>query len=305
MRELAGIDWSQDVATVRDKIVEIMVSVCEEATSNSASVAAEFYDAARTVSVGSSIGADSESGYNPDGTEGAVRAFMQDIVDGKPPSSVIRKCRKRIDCESKRAAANCIKHNVGRDGSGPRYARVPSGSETCGFCIMLASRGPVYHSADTAGEGGHFHSDCDCRIVPVWDSHRVITAAGGVVRRGGTGYEGYDPDSLFDRYLKQMADPDFRDGVMRAAERSRSGERGTSGDDKWAWKVANGQDLTTYKDIHELTSAIRDASTYEELAEVLRTIDHECELYGLSDRKWEQIFALAKSVRGKLIADGM
>lgn len=300
---LASIDWTQDVATVRDQIVAAMQVWCGGATDMTAQLAAEFYDGVREIELGSRMGAVANSGRVPEATNGAVRAFIQDIVDGKPTQRVIAKCLSRLDYEVKVAASNCVKKNVGRDGSGPRYARVPSGSETCGFCIMLASRGPVYHSADTAGEGGHFHSSCDCRIVPVWHSKRVVTENGGVIRRSGTGYEGYDPDALFDRYLEHMADPDFRDGVKRAAERSMSGKRGTSGDDKFAWKVANGQDLTTYKNIHELTSAIRDASTYEEFAEVLRTIDHECELYGLSDRKWEQIFDLAKSVRGKLISN--
>lgn len=44
-----------------------------------------------------------------------------------------------------------------------RWARVPSGSDTCPFCLMLASRGFVYTSAKAAG--GHYHPHCDCRVV--------------------------------------------------------------------------------------------------------------------------------------------
>lgn len=33
---------------------------------------------------------------------------------------------------------------------GIRYARVPTGAETCSFCLMLASRGAVYLSAESA-----------------------------------------------------------------------------------------------------------------------------------------------------------
>lgn len=68
------------------------------------------------------------------------------------------------------------------------WARVPTGRETCGFCWMLASRGPVYN---TSGSGGgkvsqaqiirktadgsmssddmnQWHPGCDCKIVPVF-----------------------------------------------------------------------------------------------------------------------------------------
>lgn len=50
--------------------------------------------------------------------------------------------------------------------AGAGWARVPSGAETCAWCLMLASRGAVYESRATAGgEGRKYHGDCDC--IPV------------------------------------------------------------------------------------------------------------------------------------------
>lgn len=60
------------------------------------------------------------------------------------------------------------------------WARVLSGAENCGFCVMLASRGPVYSSAAEAGRGqasdrdyaagiNTYHTNCDCLVVPVYD----------------------------------------------------------------------------------------------------------------------------------------
>lgn len=65
------------------------------------------------------------------------------------------------------------------------YARVLSGPQNCGFCVMLASRGPIYSSASKAGAKGvkgtgstwtpssqypnSFHDSCDCLVVPVYD----------------------------------------------------------------------------------------------------------------------------------------
>lgn len=57
--------------------------------------------------------------------------------------------------------------NVGRDrDKGARFARVPTGFETCAFCLMLASRGAVYRTRKSAGEWKHFRRGCDCKVVP-------------------------------------------------------------------------------------------------------------------------------------------
>lgn len=301
--QLESLDWDAPVAELRDAIVALMQTCCESAATNAATVAAEFYDAARESELGRSLGAVPESRYNPNATEGAVRAFVQGLVDGKGPRFVMRRCRERVDYEAKKAAANAIRANVARDGTRPRYARVPSGSETCRFCIMLASRGPVYHNADSAGEGEHWHANCDCRIVPVWGSSREVTGAGGVIRRGGTRIEGYDPDALFDRYLDSMLHPDFADQLREKAQSS-DGGRGSSDGSKWSWGAANGAGITTYHNIHEVSAAIRDAATYEQLFEVLNTLDNEGAWYGLSDKLWERLFELARARRDALLREG-
>lgn len=47
------------------------------------------------------------------------------------------------------------------------WARVIRGEYTCGFCVMLASRGAAYRSSRGAGFNAHY--DCDCEAVPVYD----------------------------------------------------------------------------------------------------------------------------------------
>lgn len=46
-----------------------------------------------------------------------------------------------------------------------RYARVPTGSETCAFCRMLAARGFAYATEKSAGGLTKFHGACDCRVA--------------------------------------------------------------------------------------------------------------------------------------------
>lgn len=46
----------------------------------------------------------------------------------------------------------------------PAFARVPTGIETCTYCLMLASRGFAYHTRESAGHADH--RGCNCMIVP-------------------------------------------------------------------------------------------------------------------------------------------
>ena len=80
-----------------------------------------------------------------------------------------------------RSALQNIVRNCRRNGV--KYARVPTGRETCGYCFMLSSRRFDYSSEKTASAASHPH--CDCVIVP------------GV--NGVTKIDGYDPDGMKSR----------------------------------------------------------------------------------------------------------
>lgn len=203
---LAELNWD-DVAACRDAVCDALDMVMAEYGQTAAQASADFYDIARTACVGEPMGAVAYDGLSVDARHGAVRAITQDIVDGNY-KSFNRRILERVDYEIKCAAANSARHNGVKDRSRPRFARVPSGGETCRFCIMLASRGPVYVSQDSAGATDHFHTNCDCRIVPFWDavsmgkrSSRYSTA---------TIVEGYDPDELYDKYIEFQNNPEYQ-----------------------------------------------------------------------------------------------
>lgn len=184
--DLAKIDFAGDAATVRDAVIARMELYCGPYTDMAAILAAEFYDGLREQATGAKLGAYAESGREPIATERAVRGIMQDVVEGKAAEVVVGKLTSRVDYEVKRAAGECVYRNGKRDPLKPKYARVPSGGETCRFCIMLASRGFVYHNAEAAGENGHYHANCDCRVVPGF--------------AGETTVPGYDPDLYYDMW---------------------------------------------------------------------------------------------------------
>lgn len=181
---LRGIQWTPEtIAQCRDLVIQALSAVMPTYTTMAAQASADFYDAARELVVGERLGAQAISGYDEAKTAGAVRAFVRFVVDGRV-ETFNEQVLQRIDYEMKLSAANSTIENGRRDKRKPRYARVPTGSETCDFCLMLASRGFVYNSQSTASMG-HVHSGCDCRIVAGWDGMEV---------------DDYDPRSIYDRW---------------------------------------------------------------------------------------------------------
>lgn len=196
---IARLDTS-DVAAARDALAEFMTSINETYGRPASLVAAQFYDDLRAASP------------NASGTYRAV------LADPPPAAQVAATARwavdplnggaERVSDVSSRAAGamqryisqagrDTIALNSSRDPSPGGWARVPSGATTCAWCLVLASRGPVYGSRETAGDGVHYHDDCDCVPTQVWDGDDLP--------------DGYNPDELYGRYLTARDQADSGD----------------------------------------------------------------------------------------------
>lgn len=104
--------------------------------------------------------------YRPDSVDAVARYQARKLAKGGD-AEFAKACGEFARDDAFRSLNETISANVGRDkDKGVRFARVPTGFETCTFCLMLASRGAVYHTRKTAGEFKHFHRRCDCKIVP-------------------------------------------------------------------------------------------------------------------------------------------
>ena len=188
LESLTRIDLTDpDVAKVRRQVVGVMDSVCGVSTSGVGQLSASFYNSVRQFELGQTIRTTTDTGRNPQATEGAVKAFAQKLVD-EEYEEFERLCAGRVDYECKVAAAQTCINNAKRDPKPPRFARVPQGVETCDFCLMLASNGFVYHDEVLAS---HAHENCDCRIVPSWESESV---------------EDYDPEKIYDQWQQAIND---------------------------------------------------------------------------------------------------
>ena len=133
-----------------------------------------------------------------------VAGFISRWFRGESPEEAVRRrVGDLASAQVKRMANRTMTRNAARDGV--RYARVPTGAETCGWCLMLASRSFVYASEASAGgdRPDHYHNDCDCKIVPEFEATEV---------------EGYDPDALYDVYSEAYGDLDGRAGLRRMWE---------------------------------------------------------------------------------------
>lgn len=80
------------------------------------------------------------------------------------------------------------------------WARIPSGPETCPYCLTASSRGFAYHTKEAAGglNPDKFHGGCNCEIV----------ADDGEVPKG------YDPDKMYKIYKDVHARGDTLSDVV-------------------------------------------------------------------------------------------
>lgn len=196
---LRNAEWDT-VAELREILVEAMEAVCATVSDHSAALTAEFYDELREGSVGEPLGAVPASGRDPKATEGAVRAFMQSVVETGATDALEKKLMERVGYEVRAASGHCMMKLGELDPLKPKYARVPAGPETCLFCRMLASRGFAYNSAESAGELNHYHDGCDCRIVCSWDDDPAV--------------EGYTPEEYDEKAYWENRDA-YKDWASR------------------------------------------------------------------------------------------
>ena len=202
---------SSDISAYIDAAVALTNAMCGSSAMAAAELAAAYYDTVREIQVGSKLGAEAIDLHVPEATESVIRSVQ---VDGNllAASDVRSRCGDRLSYEVKRAAGETVRRNAAKDPAKPRYARVPSGIDTCKFCLMLASKksedgSGAYWSAKSAGKWDHYHPNCRCRVIPMF--------------KGGV--DGFDPDRYYDMWKHPERFPDLI--AARKAKRREKYER--------------------------------------------------------------------------------
>lgn len=171
-----------DPYLARDLLLENVPIIAAEYGDLSASVAMEWFEDAYDLP--SAIGSE----YDRKAIEGTVRRTAGGLFEGNP-ELVIAGIQKGVDVWVKHLGRDSLMQSCQRNGL--RYARVPSGPRTCAWCLMLASRGAVYLSEDTAAGKQYHGGNCDCEPMPV--------------RPGEELPGGYDVDEMHSMYQRARA----------------------------------------------------------------------------------------------------
>ncbi len=216
----AALNLSGDPARVRDELLAFFPDLVQSYGDTAAVLGADWYDLLRDVPP-------SARSFDPlvaaptdvQQAQESARWAIGPLFVGDPDTALARLAgaTQRLVLQPGRDSIWTSAH---ADPVRTGVARVPSGTTTCRFCVMLASRGPVYRSQVSAelvvgrgstrtgydangvrqrgGIGGGvktrgtrqlaqtFHDHCDCVSV--------------VIRSAADYPDGYDPDALYELY---------------------------------------------------------------------------------------------------------
>lgn len=218
----AALRLSDDPTRVRNDLLEFFPELVQSYGDTAAVIGADWYDVLRDApaSAGSfraAIAAPADTVQAQQSARWAIAPLF--IEDPDTALSRLLGATQRLVMQPGRdsiwdsAAADPVRTGV---------ARVPSGTTTCQFCVMLASRGPIYQSQvsaelvvgrgsnrtgyDSSGRrlrggigggvktrgsqtiGKKFHDHCDCVSV--------------VIRSESDYPAGYDPEALYEVYQR-------------------------------------------------------------------------------------------------------
>lgn len=173
----------------RDSLLAFVPAITEKYGNVSALVAADWYDDIRPVTglAGGAFRAPLAAPVPASAVASTVR-FGARHLWSLAPAVALSVVSIAVTEYVLRPGRDTIAQATQQDPSNPRWARVPSGKETCAFCLTMASRGFVYTSEHAAGRGNKYHGRCDCVPTPEWsDSPRI---------------DGYDPEGMYQMYLE-------------------------------------------------------------------------------------------------------
>ena len=148
---LAGMDLND-----RSAVVATMQAVCQSSGGAANELARSFYRGLSIMQTQQDMTTRVPYEYDPIATEVATNAILRDSAD---PA---RALADRLSYELNRAAKVGVWRHGNADGRKVRFARVPTGAETCAWCLMTAGLGFWYMTEESAS---HTHHGCDCQII--------------------------------------------------------------------------------------------------------------------------------------------
>jgi hypothetical protein len=234
---LTPFDW--------ERLLDLLFPFVDEARTKSADLGRRFYDSQRALHRPNDPKQDLFlAEYHREWFSEAMFPARQAMLrPGAPDSAVAQvalRAVKEVENGGRRTVLRPVQHQEDRAVLG--WARVATGRETCGFCMMLVSRGPVYTSAENAGldtddttakelfaRGDQkaldelmtrWHAGCDCKVVPVfdradWPGRDAFLRAEQIWKDTTRGFSGQDAVNAFRRAIER-GDVDVREMSIAA-----------------------------------------------------------------------------------------
>ena len=189
-----------DYDALFDHCFAMLDEICLAATDVAAVIEGELYQAVYEHSNSEIFSPVYSSGYTSKSVEESLHAFITSYSTSKDVDALSGKMAQRVGMEIDHAIAHCAIENDRLDKKKKKWARIPSSPTPCKTCCMLASRGFVYTSYETArGKVGSHYGECKCTIMQGYDGMRV---------------EGYDKDAYY-RQWQKLDDIDKREDLSR------------------------------------------------------------------------------------------
>lgn len=176
---LAGA-LSGNPQAIRDTLLQIVPALVAEYGDVAATVSAEWFE--EVYGAKASLAKPISRAYVEKGVKYTAGHLWQDN-----PTATLAALDVKLDKWIKQSGRDTVRASAARHGFA--WARVPTGPKTCSFCLVMASRGAVYDSKQSASQradGDRYHGDCDCQAIAIRDESDLP--------------EGYDPDELYDVY---------------------------------------------------------------------------------------------------------
>lgn len=217
-------------------LLSVLYPHVDDARTQAAELGREFYDSQRSqhspdLPRHDSFLASYRREWFAEAMEPARAAMSRPGASQEAAAQVALRAAKEVENGARRTLLRAVDSDPVAKG----WARVATGRETCGFCMMLVSRGPVYTSADNAGldlndtsatelwlkaDRGdigaqqaidelmtRWHPGCDCKVVPVFD------------RRDWPGREAYlRAERAWAEYTKGYSGKDALNAFRRAVD---------------------------------------------------------------------------------------
>lgn len=220
-----------------DTLMQLLYEDVEVSRAQAIQLAREFYDSQRELHTGIAepfgIAAPHyQFDWFHEAMEPARRGLSRSDSSESDLANVAKRAAKIVEDAGRRTILRPVEdpEEEYRDRELVGWARVATGRETCGFCLMLVSRGPSYSSAVEAGlrlddksaldlvEQGNakalaqamkrWHPGCDCKAVPVfdrknWAGRDAYLRAEKLWKKTTSGYRGKDAVNAFRRAVER------------------------------------------------------------------------------------------------------